>query len=73
MLNVFVITRKQDVTANVFIWLPIINLVGTYFSSSNQGLKSHWPGDSCHFTQLYPTEGVWNRWNQLESGNQIIN
>lgn len=55
MFNVFVIKRKQDITANVFILFPITNYVGTYFPSSKQGLESHWPTDSSHFTQLYPT------------------
>lgn len=58
MLNVLVITTEQDITANVFILFPMISFVGTYFSSFNQGLKSHWPVDSSHFTQLDSTVSV---------------
>lgn len=56
MCNVLVITKKQDITANVFILFPLTNFVGTYFPSSRQGLKSHWPADSFHlpnYIQLY--------------------
>lgn len=58
MLNVFVIARKQDITANVFILSLIINCVGIYFLYSNQGLRSPWPVDSCCSTQLSPIESV---------------
>lgn len=63
MINVFVITAKKDITLSVFILIPIINFVGTYFSSSNQGLESHWPVDSSQFTQLYWTVSVQKLWN----------
>lgn len=56
MFNVFLITRKQNITANVFILFPITNFVGTYFPSFKQGLKSYWPVDSSHlpnYSQLY--------------------
>lgn len=46
MFNVFLITRKQDITANVFILFPITNFV--VFPLFKQGLKSQWPVDSSH-------------------------
>lgn len=62
MFNAFIITRKQDITANVFILLPVMNFVRTLFFSSNQGLnqdlKYLWPVDISHFTQLYPTVSI---------------